>query len=253
MITLLLLGICDDLPSDRLQIEKYIKDYCIKEDTDINFLTFENGETLVKYYVDDNAAFDIIFLDIYMGGKNGIKTAEQIRKYDSDCKIIFITSSTEHALESFEVFPFNYLIKPISKNIFDHVFEKAIKIIAKEKQKSLSIKIGSTIQTVFYKDILFIDSNAKILNIHTSKNQILSSHLKLDDIEKEIDDNRFIRCHQSFLVNMDYILSVEDYSFKLTDITQVPVTQRYFAKIKKTFYDYILDRANFHNNLDKVD
>lgn len=242
---MLLFGICDDSQSDRLIVEKLIIDYCIKKNYDINIAVFENGESLVKYYVAQNNAFDVIFLDIYMNGKNGIKTAEQIRKYDLECKIIFTTSSTKHALESFEVFAFNYLIKPISKSIFDNVFEKAIVTINKEKQKSLSIKIGSTIQTVFYKDILFIESNAKTLHIQTVQNNTISFNSKLDEIEKQINDRRFLRCHKSFFVNMDYIMSVEDYSFKFTNNTLIPIAQRNFAVIRKTFYDYILDKANF--------
>lgn len=250
---MLLIAICDDLQSDRIQIEKLIKACPLKEDADINIMTFDSGESLVKYYADSKSPFDIIFLDIYMSGENGINTAKQIRKCDSNCKIIFTTSSPDHALESFEVFPFNYLIKPVLKVAFDPVFEKAIKEINKEKKKSLSIKIGPSIQTVFYKDILFIDSNAKMLNIHTIKNKSFSFNSKLDDIEKQINDKRFIRCHQSFLVNMDYILSLDNYSFKLIDDTQIGVTQRNFTSIKKAFYDYILDKANAKNNLDKAD
>lgn len=242
---MLLLAICDDLQYDRLHIENLIKDYYEKRDYDINILAFENGEALEDYYLNDKTTFDIIFLDIYMSGKNGIKTAEQIRKHDSDCKIIFTTSSTEHALDSFSVFPFNYLIKPVSREVFYNVFEKAIKTVDKEKQKSLSVKTGSNIQTVLYKDILFIESNVKTLNIHTVKGKIFTFYSKLDDIEKVINDTRFMRCHKSFFVNMDYILSIEAHSFKLTESIQVPITQRNLSIIKKVFYDYILDKANF--------
>jgi DNA-binding LytR/AlgR family response regulator len=233
------------LEEDRSKIKRFIKKYQIKADYDLNIISFENGEALVKYYIDGKTAFDIVFLDIYMSGKNGITTAKQLRKYDPDCKIVFTTSSTDHALESFEVFPFNYLTKPFSQAVFDSVFEKAIRTIANEKQKSLSVKIGSTIQTVLYKDILFIESDAKTLTIHTVRNRNFAFLAKLDDLEGRINDNRFVRCHKSFLVNMDCILSVEDYSFKLIDSTQIPITQRNWASIKKTFYDFILANANF--------
>lgn len=253
MIILLFVAVCDDLQNDRLQIKNFIKDFCIKEDYDITINSFENGEALVKYYTAGKASFDIIFLDIYMSGENGISIAKQIREYDSDCKIIFTTTSTEHALQSFEVSPFNYLTKPISKAVFDTAFEKAMRTINKEKQKSLPVKIGSTIQNVFYKDILFIESAAKILNIHTAKNKKLTFSSKLDDIEQQINDIRFIRCHKSFLVNMDHISSVENNTFKLIESIQIPITQRNFASIKKKFYDFILDKANLKNDSDKVD
>lgn len=240
---MLIVAVCDDLQSDRQKISDYIKDYCSKEDYCINVHTFECGEALIEHYTDGHTFFDIVFLDIYMKGKNGITTAKQIRNYDSDCKIVFTTSSNEHALESFEVFPYNYLTKPIPKDAFENTLKKAITSIDKEKQKSLSIKIGSTIQTVQYKDILFIESTAKTLNLHIAKNKIMSFYFKLDDLEKQMNDKRFLRCHKSFLVNMDYVSSLENSSFKLADNTQISVTQRNFANIKKIFFDYILYKS----------
>jgi len=237
-------AVCDDLQNDRVIIKNYIKDYCILADIDFNILTFDSGEALENHYVNRKVAIDIIFLDIYMGEKNGIATAKQIRKYDSNCKIIFTTSSTEHALESFDVFPFHYLIKPISKNLFNTVFEKALKSTIKEKQKCLSIKSAATIQTVLYKDIIYIESTARTLNIHNSKNKEIIFLSKLDDIQNQLNDRRFVRCHKSFLVNMDYIGSVENNSFHLTNGMQIPITQRNFAYIKNVFYNYILELPN---------
>lgn len=247
---MLLVAICDDLQHDSLRIKNFIRDYCLRDAYDINILTFDNGKDLVKYHAYGKPLFDVIFLDIYMNAMNGIETAKQIREYDPDCKIIFTTSSTEHALESFEVTPFNYLVKPISKSIFDTAFEKALRTINKEKQKSLTVKLGSAFQTIFYKDILFVESSAKILNIHTAKNKNLTFVSKLDDIEKQMNDKRFLRCHKSFLVNMDHVLCLEDYSFKLTDNTRIPVAQRNFANIKKLFYDFIMDKSNIQNDLE---
>lgn len=240
---MLLLGICEDLKDDRNLVEKLIKDYCGREDYNFNVVTFENGEALVNYYIDGKAPFDIVFLDIYMSGENGIKTAEIIRNFDSTCKIIFTTSSKEHALESFKVFPFHYLTKPLTKAMFDPIFDKAISTIDKEKQNRFTFKFGAHLQTIFYKDLIFIESNARLLNIHTVQNKILSFYSKLDSVEKQLNDSRFLRCHKSFLVNMDHILNVEDYSFKLIDDTQIPISQRDASSIKKRFFAYVVDKV----------
>lgn len=249
---MLLVAICDDIQTDRIHIKKLTKSFCDMKSFDINLVSFENGEDLINYYIDGNFAFDIIFLDIYMNGKNGIITAKKIREYDQECKIVFTTSSTDHALESFETFPFSYLIKPILEDDFIPVLNKAIKTIDKEQQKRFTIKIGATIQTIFYKDLLFIESNGKILNIHSIQNKIYSYSSKLDDLENQISDKRFIRCHKSFLVNMDYILSVEANAFKLTESISIPITQRNFSSIKNTFFDYIVDMSKLKTDIVKV-
>jgi len=247
------IAICDDVQSDRMQIESFINDFCSRENFRTNRIIFEDGESLVRYYMEGNPRFDIVFLDIYMTGLNGLKSAEQVRKFDSECKIIFTTSSTEHALISFSVFPFNYLVKPITKKVFESVFNRALEKINNEIQKNLSIKIGSKIFSLPYKDIMFIESNAKVVNVHMATSNPFSYISKLDDLESQINDKRFIRCHKSFLVNMDYISCVENYTFKLINNTQTPITQRHYVSIKKAFYDYLLDKANLKNDLKKVD
>lgn len=242
------IAICDDLELDRKYLTNLIKDYSTILSYDIHIMSFTSGEDLVAYYEDENRGFDIIFLDIYMGGENGIKTAEKIREFDSQCKIIFTTTSTDHALESFKVFPFNYLIKPITKEIFNVVLKKVILNIDKEKQKSITVKTENQIKNILYKDIKFMESFSRKIQIHTTHGDI-SCYAKLDEVETGINDERFLRCHKSFLVNMDYISSVEDYSFILTDNTEVPIKQRTFASIKKNYYTYIVDKTHLNNHI----
>lgn len=137
---MLIIAICDDLELDRKYITNLIQDYPTPLSYYVRIMTFTSGEDLVTYYMNENIGFDVIFLDIYMAGENGIKTAEKIREFDSQCKIIFTTTSTDHALDSFKVFPFNYLIKPITKDVFNMVFEKAVFNIDKERQEGITVK-----------------------------------------------------------------------------------------------------------------
>lgn len=245
---MLSIAICDDLELDRKHIATLIKYFSTPLSQDIRVNTFTSGEDLAAYYLIENASFDVIFLDIYMGGVNGIITAKKIREFDSHCKIIFTTTSTDHALDSFSVFPFNYLIKPIAKEVFNPIFEKAIQTIDKEKQKSITVKTEAQIHTILYRDIKFLESIGRKIDIHTTQG-VISFYSKLDDIERQIHDQRFLRCHKSFLVNMDYIASVEDYSFILTESTEVAIKQRTFASIKKDYYAYIFDKANLNSHM----
>lgn len=248
---MLFVAVCDDLPSDRLHIQSLIYDFCNRENYEIHLLTFENGNDLVNYYQNQETFFDIIFLDIYMNGKTGIQAAKQIRKYDLNCKIIFITSSTTDALESFEVFPYNYITKPLSKSTFLNVFEKAIDTTQKENQKSFFIKTGSSIQKVYYKDILYIESSARTINLYTIQRKVYTFTAKLDAIQNQINDGRFLRCHKSYLVNMDCISRVENYSFKLINDQEIAIVQRNYSSIKNIYYAYLIDKANLKNSLIK--
>lgn len=230
-------AICDELEKHREYLEDLIREYFVTLAYDIHIFNFTSGEQLINYYFYEKSEIDIIFLDVFLGQVNGIEVAKKIRELDGVVKIIFTTNSTEHVLESFCVFPFNYLIKPINKDMLFKVLKYAVFLIDKEKQKSIVIKFDNEMQTIFYKDIKYIESFGKKINIYTKKG-ILSFNSKLDQVEAKINDKRFLRCHKSFLVNMDYISGIENYCFILLDNSQVPIKQREFSNIKKIYYSY---------------
>lgn len=230
-------AICDYVEKDRKYIEGLIKEYCVPLDYDIHIINFTSGEQLINYYIYENSRVDIIFIDIYLGKDNGIEISKKIRGFDEVVKIIIATASTDHALESFCVFPFNYLVKPVNKDMLFKVLDQAVLVIDKERQKSIVIKFDNEIHIIFYKDIKYVESYGKKITVYTRKG-IISFNSKLDEVEAKINDKRFLRCHKSFLVNMDYILSVEEYLFILQDNSEVPIKQRDFSNIKKSYYSY---------------
>lgn len=73
---------------------------------------FENGETFLEQFQKDR--YDIIFLDIFMEGMNGMDTARRIRECDDACRLVFTTTSAEYAVDSYEVDSSYYLVKPYS-------------------------------------------------------------------------------------------------------------------------------------------
>ncbi|WP_160686623.1 LytTR family DNA-binding domain-containing protein [Clostridium sp. C2-6-12] len=230
-------AICDEMEKHRKYLEGLIREYFVTLTYDIHIINFTSGEQLINYYICEKSEIDIIFLDVYLGQDNGIEVAKKIREFDEVVKFVFTTTSTEYALESFCVFPFNYLIKPIDKDRLFKVLKHAILLIDKEKQKSIVIKFDNEMHTIFFKDIKYIESFGKKINIYTKKG-ILSFNSKLDQVEAKINDKRFLRCHKSFLVNMDYISGIEDYSFRLLDNSEVPIKQREFSNIKESYYSY---------------
>ncbi len=240
------LAICDDSKAERKLLLSLIKSICSDRNMKYDFETssFTCGEDLINHYEDGGIHFDIIFLDIYMADKTGIETARQIRKYDAACKIIFITTSMDHALDGYSVFAYNYLVKPVTPQIFASVLKKALEGADSEKKKALYVKSGNKLQLIPYKDIKYIESQGRITKIFTLKGEEISCYLKLDDIESALTDPRFLRSHKSFLVNMDCIVSVKEYFFTLFDNTDVAIRQKGFTAIKKKYCEFIIKRVD---------
>lgn len=236
------IAICDDIQSDRQNIINLVNNYFVNTDIEFIISAFEKGGDLIDHCY--NKPIDIVFLDIYLIGEFGIDIAKELRKVASNCKLIFTTLSSEHALECFEVFAFNYLLKPINEEKFNSIFSMAIDVIEKEKQNRICIKNGDSYTTIMHNEILYIESNDKKIFIYTMQNTVLACYAKLDKIESDLNSNRFIRCHKSYIVNMDYVEKVSSNLFFLKKNHVVSIKQKNYTAIRKKYIEYISNKLN---------
>ena len=197
-------AICDDVVATTGKIETMLqsiaKRNCIPIDTDV----FWEGGPLAAS-VEMGNSFDIIFLDIEMGEEDGITVARRIRKIDKKVLIVYVTSYENYMLESFEIRPFRFLVKPVSEEQMEHCFQAAY-----EEISSTDSYFRYSYQRISHKipigGILYFESNRRKVKIITEKENF-ELYGKLNDIEKSLERSKvvFLRVHQSFLVNYKHI------------------------------------------------
>ena len=119
------IAICDD---EQLDI-KYIKEllHIWQEETNISLQieTFNSAESFLFHYADDKL-YDIIFLDIELGGMDGVTIAKKIRKENKTVQIIFISGYSDYIAEGYEVEALHYLLKPVNKEKLFSVLDRAV-------------------------------------------------------------------------------------------------------------------------------
>jgi len=106
------IAICDDSAEDIEKLSKVLLNY----DHTFNIISYSDGALLMDALLEDEFAVDILFLDIFMPGLDGIQTAQQIRALRKDLLIIFITTSRDFYPQAYEVFAFNYIVKPFNRS-----------------------------------------------------------------------------------------------------------------------------------------
>lgn len=209
------IAICDDDISITGRIEEMLQGIAKKNFITLETEVFWNGDSLVDA-IKTNAYFDIIFLDIELGEKDGITVARKIREIDSNVLIIYVTGHESYMQESFCVRPFRFLIKPIDKDKLNICFKDAIEDISK-----LDSYFRYSYQRISHKipirDILYFQSDRRKIKIVTKQN-IFELYGKLNDIEKSLKISKaiFLRIHQSFLVNYKHVSGLS-YDFLLLD------------------------------------
>lgn len=200
---------------------------------------FNEGQDLIEHMESSKETFDIIFLDIYMKASHGIDIARDIREFDKECKIIFITSSEAHAIDSYDVRAIYYILKPINEEKFSLAIKLAIEELDKgNKQIVIINKRGS--YRVLYKDILYAESKARVVNIYLKSGEIITFYSKLEDFYQSLKDESFLKCHKSFIVNMDYILKIEDNFIFTGDNIKIPISSTNISVIKEMYFKYLL-------------
>ena len=119
------IALCDDEEKALDQIERLLTGYQDKTQQEITFKTkrFTSAEELLKRVREEKYRPDLLLLDIFMSGKNGIEAAEDLRRLGCSMPIVFLTTSTEHALKAYGVDAIQYLVKPFEKEHFFHAID----------------------------------------------------------------------------------------------------------------------------------
>jgi len=199
------IAICDDDISFTSKLEEIIKQESVNYGKKPEIDVFFDGETLVKS-IEDGQSYSMIFLDIEMKRMNGITAARRIRQLDRYTLIIYISSYDDYLKELFEVEPFRFISKPLQLQKLKQYFGEAIRKI-EGLNNIYSYSYNKEEYTVPIKQIVYFESNKRLINIRLNDGTEQSFYGKLNNVEKEIQkiNKHFIRIHQSFLVNYSYV------------------------------------------------
>lgn len=229
--------VCDDVEIERLLLKEILCQYFEEINEEVSIVEYDSGETLIADVEEGYVAMDLLFLDIYMKKLNGMETARKLRQIQCKVPIIFLTASPDYAIESYEVQASGYLLKSFSK---EKLMKHLNRILKTDMKRRVAIKNRRQYRYPGTDDIMYIDSDKHNVTLHLSDGSEIITVDKLGEIEKRINEKRFLRCHQSYLVNMDYIKDVED-DFIMEDGTLVPIRVRGRKEILDTYYDYFVN------------
>lgn len=228
------IAVCDDSSIDRELFVALLHNYFVNKPISNEIIQYEEGIDLL-HDIEDDIWFDIIFLDIYMNDLLGIDVAHKLRSLGYRGHIIFLTATADFAVDSYEVEALGYLLKPQSFEKLSQVMDRATREMA---TNTYQVKKHAKIIRVPYHEILYVESmNSKCI-MHCRDGQSYVIYKRLTNIEHELNDARFLRCHQSYLVNMDYIHQV-DTQFTLVTGDTVAIRQRDLKAIRQTALDYL--------------
>lgn len=210
-----------------------LQDYC-KRIPEVKILAeFSNGVTALDFLKREKV--DLIFLDIQMPDLTGL---DLIKIVDGRSRIILTTAFPDYALDGFELDVIDYLLKPFDFTRFLKAFNKASNLLKSNSKDDttsdyLFIKDGRDLMKITYKDLLYIKGAGDYVNFCLEHKNIMTL-MTMKELESELPQNMFVRIHQSFIVNKDWIQRVSGDKVEIAG-QFIPISRTY----KKSFSEFI--------------
>lgn len=232
------IAFCDDDMEVLHQMNELLDRYRVERNEDITYAAFQSPFELLTE-IEKGIRPDILFLDVVMPGQNGMDVAKEIRQYDTNMKIIFLTSSPEFAVESYSVGAYFYQLKPIWEESFFRLMDSVLAECEKKKKNSLILRSKDGITRIDLQQLEYCEVLGRKLLFHLENGAVLESTGSLDDLAGQLMQySNFFRPHRSFLVNMEYIQNISSRSIKMVNDAEIPIPHGKCSEIKNTYMEY---------------
>ena len=232
------IAICDDeckfLDSAEEMLKQYLSDNGISAQTDLFRIPLELIDAVEK-----GIRYDIYLLDIYMPGISGMSIATELRSRDIKSPIIFLTSSTDHALEAFGVNATHYLLKPYTKTNFYVGMDNAMQSITSHRDDSIVLKVDNEYRSISVSNILYCEAEDKYQRLYLKNGERLLVRITGTELYKQLSAfDCFYRCGRAHIVNLNHIRKVGQDGAAFKDGVQLLLPRSVLAGLRKVFFDY---------------
>jgi len=222
------IAICDDEQKELLLLQALVNQF----DSSLEISLFPSARSLLETIKKQRC--DIILLDIEMDGMNGFAAAEKIAKMRNPPLVVFVTNSGEYTYRGYEV-AFRYLPKPVSYSALANALAAAVAKISSQK---FTITANGCYHVIPINDVLFFETFGHRLVVHTIGN-IFECGMQLSEVEASLPGNTFASPHKGYLVNLDYVSTVNENSLSLTDETQIPISRRRKQEFEQALFRFV--------------
>lgn len=232
------IAICDDEKEFCDAANKMLNQYMDEKGVSFKSDTFDVSSELVDA-IEKGVKYDIYLLDIYMPGITGMSIATELRSRDVKSPIIFLTSSTDHALEAFGVDATHYLLKPYTKENFSMGMDKAMGSIATHKNDSIILKVDNEYRSITVSKIYYCEAEDKYQRFYLENGEKLLVRISGTDLYRQLSEFEcFYHCGRAHIINLDHISKVTPKGVTFKNGTQLILPHTVLAGLRSVFFDY---------------
>ena len=233
------IAIVDDLSDERRLLRGRLENAFKRRNVRMEILEYENGEAFINAAMQDR--FSAAFLDIYMDGIDGVETAKRLRAFNAECLLIFTTTSTEHALQGFQVRAMDYLVKPFTEADIDRLTEEMLARLPRPDMY-LEIRINGSDIRLSCKSIVYAEHFAHMIHVHTTAGKTLITRRPFKDFIVPLQgDARFFICGRGVIANLEHASDFDGTAFIMDDGSRVVVSRDLAKTARQAFMEFLIE------------
>lgn len=221
-------AVCDDTLEDGAYVADILSRWANQRNVVVQSEVFSSGERFLFRYADDKD-WDVLLLDIEMGGVDGVTMAKIIRRTNEVVQIVFITGYADYIAEGYEVEALHYLMKPVNQEKLFSVLDRALEK-QRQNERCLNLEVGGEMIRIPLYEIRYLDVQGNYVTIHAKEDYTVKR--SLGEFEKELD-TRFARVGRSLILNLRNIRRVTRAEVHLADGTALPLPRGAYEPLNR--------------------
>lgn len=233
-------AIIDDNSTDIQYAATLVKNWAVAANHTVRIHEFLSAEEFMFHYADEKD-YDILLLDIEMGGMNGVELAKRIRQDNDTVQMIFITGFPDFVAEGYDVSALHYLMKPVSEEKLFAVMDRAARNCVKT-ENYLLVTLDQTLKRIPVNSIMYAESFAHYIVLVTAEGQYQVRE-NIGVLAEKLGEN-FVRPHRSYLVNLRHVHSISKTEVLLDNGSAIPLSRYNYQKINQAFIQYYKGQFN---------
>lgn len=236
------IALCDDEQAEVVKTHEMLSSYR-KSHRDIDFDTgiFKNAEQLLTK-VREGYAPDLILMDIYMGGgQTGIDAVEELRTIGNKSRVIFLTSSEQHAVEAFRVEAAYYLVKPVEETELFALLDRQFEILEGEKQKYVVLAADNRTFRVMVQDIIYCESQGKRQYLYMADGTQICVRMTMAVLEELfMAYGEIIRIGKWYIINMDHVERLDSQAVQMSNGQILYLSRGAYQSLRNRYIAYYM-------------
>lgn len=232
------IALCDDDAASLDSLEKLVRAFCREQGLEAVIDRFGGGEEFLRAEGAGDS-YDIVFMDIYLnpGEPTGMQLIHSLGD-SHGTQVVFVTTSTDHALEAIGLNAAHYLVKPASGENVAEAMRRCLERSQYRPSRMLDIKTGKGTVSIPAESIRYIEVFNKLSVLHTAKGEV-KTRASLDSLSELLDEGRFMRAQRSYLVNMSFIDSISFDRLKLKNGAWIMLSRNNRAELKNQYQTFL--------------